>query len=133
MEYEIVHLAKEKWKGHIIPIKYTTKQYYDVVVDKKENGFSVNIEKKDFVEAVTHTPEECDFQDKLYEEHWENAYAWGILDNDNLVAAIETNVEVWSNRLRITELWVAEDYQKKGIGHALIEVAKEQTLFSRVK
>lgn len=128
MEYEIVHLAKEKWKGHIIPIKYTTKQYYDVVVDKKENGFSVNIEKKDFVEAVTHTPEECNFQDKLYEEYWENAYAWGILDNDNLVAAIETNVEVWSNRLRITELWVAKDYQKKGIGHALIEVAKEQAL-----
>ncbi|WP_243281441.1 GNAT family N-acetyltransferase [Clostridium sp. D53t1_180928_C8] len=128
MEYEIVHLAKEKWKGHIIPIKYTTKQYYDVVVDKKENGFSVNVEKKDFVEAVTHTPEEWDFQDKLYEEHWENAYVWGVLDNDNLVAAIETNVEVWSNRLRITELWVAEDYQKKGIGHELIEVAKEQTL-----
>ena len=67
MEYKIVHLAKEKWKGHIIPIKYITKQYYDVVVDKKENGFSVNVEKKDFVEVVTHTPEECDFQDKLYE------------------------------------------------------------------
>lgn len=46
--------------------------------------------------------------------------------NEKLIAAIETDVEVWSNRLRITELWVADDYQRKGIGHELIEVAKEQ-------
>ena len=26
------------------------------------------------------------------------------------------------SRLRITELWVAEDYQKQGIGHALVNM-----------
>lgn len=126
MKYEIIHLEKEKWKGYILTVKYTTKQYYDVVVNKKENGFDINIEKKDFTEEITHRPEEYDFSDKLYEEHWENAYAWGVIDNEKLVAAIETDQEIWSNRLRITELWVAEDYQKQGIGHALIEIAKEQ-------
>lgn len=126
MKYEIIHLEKEKWKGYILPVKYTTKQYYDVVVNKKENGFDINIEKKDFTEEITHRPKEYDFLDKLYEEHWENAYAWGVIDNEKLVAAIETDQEIWSNRLRITELWVAEDYQKQGIGHALIEIAKEQ-------
>lgn len=64
MEYEIIHLSKEKWKGSIIPIKYKT--------------------------------------DKFYEDHWENAYAWGVLVNNELVAAIETDQELWSNRLRIT-------------------------------
>jgi ribosomal protein S18 acetylase RimI-like enzyme len=49
-----------------------------------------------------------------------------VLVNGELVAAIETDPELWSNRLRITELWVAEQYQKKGIGHALTEMAKEQ-------
>ncbi|MDF2884435.1 MAG: GCN5-related N-acetyltransferase [Clostridiaceae bacterium] len=90
MEYEIIHLPKEKWKGTIIPIKYKTDKH------------------------------------KLYEDHWENAYAWGVLVNDELVAAIETDEELWTNRLRITELWVAEKYQKQGIGHGLIEMAKEQ-------
>lgn len=131
MEFEIVHLLKEQWKGHIIPIKYTTNQYYDVVINKKENGFSVDIEKKNFDNPVTHTPEEYDFPDKLYEDHWENACAWGVIVNEELVASIETDQELWSNRLRITELWVAEDYQKKGIGHALIEVAKEQARLER--
>lgn len=126
MEYEIIHLPKDKWKGTIIPIGYTTDKYYDVIVNKKDKGFNIDIEKKDFAEAVTHTPEEYDFPDKLYEDHWENAYAWGVLVNDELVAALETDQELWSNRLRITELWVAEEYQKKGIGHALIDIAKEQ-------
>lgn len=126
MEYEIIHLPKEKWKGTIIPIGYTTDKYYDVIVNKTDKGFAIDIEKRDFTEPVTHTPEEYNYPDKLYEDHWENAYAWGVLVNDELVAAIETDQELWSNRLRITELWVAENYQKQGIGHALIEMAKEQ-------
>ena len=126
MEYEIIHLPKDKWKGTIIPIGYTTDKYYDVVVNKKDKGFNIDIEKKDFTEPVIHTPEEYGFPDKLYEDHWENAYAWGVLVNDELVAALETDQELWSNRLRITELWVAKEYQKKGIGHKLIDIAKEQ-------
>ena len=126
MEYEIIHLPKEKWKKTIIPIKYKTDKYYDVIVNEIDKGFAIEIEKKEFTETVTHTPEEYDFPDKLYEDHRENAYAWGVLVNDELVAAIETDQELWSNRLRITELWVAEKYQKQGIGHALIEMAKEQ-------
>ncbi|MDF2869042.1 MAG: GCN5-related N-acetyltransferase [Anaerocolumna sp.] len=126
MKYEIIHLTKEKWKGTIIPIKYSTDKYYDVSMNKKDSGYTIDIEKKSFTEPVTHTPEEYDFPDKLYEDHWEHAYAWGILVDNVLIAAIETDQEIWSNRLRITELWVAEDYQKQGIGHALIDMAKEQ-------
>lgn len=126
MEYEIVHLPKENWKGTVIPIKYTTDKYYDVNVNKTDKGFTIDIEKKDFAEPVTHSPEEYDYPDKLYEEHWENAYAWGVIVNDELVAAIETDRELWSNRLRITELWIAYKYQKQGIGHELVEVVKEQ-------
>lgn len=126
MDYEIIHLPKEKWKGTIIPIKYTTDQYYDVEVNKSDKGFTIEIEKKDLPETVTLIPEEYDFPDKLYEDHWENAFAWGVVVNDELAAAIETDQELWSNRLRITVLWVAEQYQKQGIGHELVEIAKEQ-------
>ena len=126
MKYEVVHLPKEKWKDHIIPIGYTTDEYYDVIVNKTEKGYNVDIVKKIFIEPVTHTPEEYDFPDKLYQDYWENAYAWGVIVKNKLVAAIETDSEVWSNRLRITELWVADEYQKQGIGHTLIEIVKEQ-------
>jgi len=126
MNYIIEHLPKEKWKGTIVPIGYTTKKYYDVKMEKGVEGFKIKIEKKDFLKPVTHTPEEYDYPDKLYADHYENAYAWGIIIEDKLIAAMETDIEEWSNRLRITELWVSKDYQKKGIGHKLIEIAKEQ-------
>lgn len=131
MAYEIIHLPKEVWKGTVIPISYTTSYYYDVVVNVrdescKHRGFTVDIQKKAFDSPVVHSSDECDFPDKLYEDHWEKAYAWGIIEGGKLVAAIETCPEEWNNRLRITELWVADDYQKQGIGHALMELAKEQ-------
>ncbi len=126
MNYDIVHLPKEEWQGTIIPIQYTTNQYYDVLVNQTDKGFAIEIEKKAFPQPVTHSPEEYDFPDRLYADYREKAKAWGVLVNNQLVAAIETDPELWSNRLRITELWVAEEYQKQGIGHALMEVAKEQ-------
>lgn len=131
MDFKIVHLPKEKWKGQIIPISYTTEQYFDVSIEKKAEGFTVHMEKKEFDTPVSHTPEEYDFPDKLYEEWWEDACAWGVLVKGELAAAIETAPEKWSNRLRITELWVAPEYQKQGIGHALMEVAKEQARLER--
>lgn len=126
MQYKVIHLPKKEWKDTIIPICYTTDLYYDVEVLQKEQGFHVNLEKKSFKEPVSHTPEAHDYPDKLYADHWENAYAWGVLVEGALIAAIETCSEEWSNRLRITELFVDPNHQKQGIGRSLMDMAKEQ-------
>lgn len=126
MKPEIVLLDKEKWQGQIIPIGYTTEAYYDVQIKQQESGFSISMEKKKFDVPVTHAPEEYDFPDKLYERWWPDACAYGVIKEGKLVAAIETCPEDWSNRLRITELWIDTPYQNKGWGHALMETAKEQ-------
>lgn len=123
---KIIHLPKEKWKGAILPMRYTATEYYDVILNKNENSFQVDFIKKSFEKPVTHTPEEYDFPDKLYQEYWEGAYAWGIVHNEKLIAAIETCPEEWSNRLLVTELWITESYRRMGIGHKLMSLAKEQ-------
>lgn len=128
---KIVHLPKETWKGQTLPIGYTTEEYYDVNVEATPSGFGISIEKKRFDSPVTHSPEEYDFPDKLYEDYWEDACAWGIVENGSLIAAIETCPEKWSNRLRVTELWVADGYHRQGIGHALMEMAREQARLER--
>lgn len=126
MEYEIIHLPKERWKGTVLPIKYTSKEYYDVCVQKRDKGFYIDIERKGFKQPVSHRHEEYNFPDRLYQDYWENAYAWGVVIDGELVAAMETDQELWSKRLRITELWVDERFQRRGLGHRLIEIAKEQ-------
>ena len=123
---KIVHLPKEIWKGTVLPIGYMADECYEVEKRQAPEGFSFTFRKIQLETPVTHMPEEYDFPDKLYEAWWEGACAWGVLEDGKLIAAIETCPETWSNRLRVTELWVDAPYRGQGIGHALMETAKEQ-------
>ncbi len=155
-KYEIIPLPKKQWEGTIIPMRYTTEEYYDVTIEKEKDGYTIGLHKCKFDAPVSHYPEEYDFPDKLYQPHWEKAYAWGIVgeltqdgevrevsaeqlsasadfegneeENPFLLACIETCPEEWSNRLMVTELWVHEKLRRQGIAHALMAVAKEQAI-----
>lgn len=127
MNYEIIPLPKDKWKGTPILLKYTTNEYYDLETIENDDCFEVKMIKKKFNNPVTHSPEEYDFPDSLYQDHWEKAEAFGIVgENNELLACIEICPEEWSNRLMVTELWVKDELQRKGIGTALMNLAKEQ-------
>ena len=106
LPYPILPLEKTKWKGHPLPIGYTTYSYYDVTVERTDSGFSINMTLTDCSDhPITHTPEDYDFPDKLYEDYRPDSRAYGMVDNDgNLIAAIEIEPEGWSNRLRVHEL-----------------------------
>ena len=129
-ELEIIPLPKEEWKGTPIMMRNTTEEYYDLEKEEGADYFKFNLVKKKFDAPVTHTPEEYDFPDGLYADHWEGAEAWGIVSEENgekkLLACIEICPEEWSNRLLVTELWVADELHRQGIGTRLMNLAKEQ-------
>ena len=129
-EYKIIPLPKEEWKGTPIMMRYTTEEYFDLEKAESADSFSVKMVKKKLDAPVTHTPEEYDFPDSLYQDHWEKAEAFGIVFEENgkkkMMACIEICPEEWSNRLMVTELWVADELHRKGIGTALMNIAKEQ-------
>lgn len=126
MNYEIVPLPKETWKGAVVPIRYTTDTYYDLELTESENAFTARLVKKQFDMPVTHTPEEYDFPDRLYQDFWEKAEAYGVVgEAGELLACIELSPEEWSNRLLVTELWVSEGLQGQGLGKRLMDKAKE--------
>lgn len=126
--YKIEKLNKEKWKGTLLPVSYTSEYYYDVILNKTEDGFMIPIQKKRFSKPFSHVPEDGAYPDKLYEDWWEDAEAYGIVENGELLAAIEVCPEEWSNRLLITELFVAEKIRKQGYGKKLIDLAKKITI-----
>ena len=129
-DHRIIPLPKDEWKGTPIPLRYTTEEYYDLESAVEDDGFRVEMVKKKFDTPVTHSPEEYDFPDSLYQDHWEKAEAFGIVEEKSgkkeLLACIELCPEEWSNRLMITELWVADRLQRQGIGTRLMNLAKEQ-------
>lgn len=131
-KYAIIPLPKEEWKGTPIPMVVESCEFYDVNLEKQSNGYTMSLIKKKAVPPIKHTPDEYDFPDRLYQDHWEKAQAWGIVETDRnekkIIACIETCPEEWSNRLMVTELWVHEKIRRQGIGRQLMEIAKRQTM-----
>ncbi len=124
---EIIALPKEKWKGAVIPLVTRSDSYYDLEIQPLDSsGCTISLTRKQAEEEIVHTPEEYDFPDSLYQEHWENAEAFGIVsENGDLLACIEVCPEEWSNRLMVTELWVSDGLRRQGIGKRLMDKAKE--------
>ena len=102
-EYIIIPLPKSEWKGTPIMMRYIAEEYFDLEMTESTDSFSAKMVKKKFDTPVTHTPEEYDFPDSLYQDHWEKAEAFGIVSEENgkkkMMACIEICPEEWSNRL----------------------------------
>lgn len=127
-DLKIIPLPKEQWKGTPILMLYTSEEFFDVKITEEQDSFHVDMVKKKFDTPVKHDPEEYDFPDSLYADWWEGAEAWGIVSDDGkaLLACIECWPEEWSNRLQITELWVADELHRQGIGTKLMNIVKEK-------
>ena len=126
-QYEIVALPKEQWKGTPIPMATQSDSYYDFEISPLDHdGCTISIVRKPAEQDIVHTPEEYDFPDGLYQDHWEKAEAYGVVGSGGeMLACIEVCPEEWSNRLMVTELWVSEELRRKGIGKRLMDKAKE--------
>jgi ribosomal protein S18 acetylase RimI-like enzyme len=116
----IIPLDRDKWQGHKLAFHYVSQNYYDVEISRSDGRFDVSFIKKPFDTPFEHLPNDSD---KLFQPWWDDVKAWGIVENDRLIAVIETAIEEWSNRLRITELWIDDAYRRKGIGTALMDIA----------
>lgn len=120
----IAPLEREKWNGYVLPFHYVSHHYYDVDIIREGDNFQVSFVIKPFETPFEYRPEK-DY-DKLFQPHWDDVKAWGIVEGGRLIAAIETAVEGWSNRLRVTELWIDDAYRRQGIGTALTDIAMKR-------
>jgi ribosomal protein S18 acetylase RimI-like enzyme len=117
----IVPLEREQWEGHkFAKFSYISNTYYDVAITRTEDDFNVSLVKKEFDIPFEMMPDDFDI---LFQPYLEDVKAWGILLDGRLIAVIETAVEEWSNRLRVTELWVDDVYHRKGVATALMDIA----------
>lgn len=125
--FKIVELPRENWKGAAIPMVTRSDSFYDFIIHPLDSsGCTISLVRKSAEKEIVHTPEEYDFPDSLYQEHWENAEAYGVIsDSGDLLACIEVCPEEWSNRLIVTELWVSDELRSQGVGKRLMDKAKE--------
>ena len=116
---EIIKLEKKYYKDVALDFKYKTKFYYDVVVDSNEI-FSLKLVKKEFDQELNKK-----FTSKLYEDYLEEASAYSLINDGEIVGYLEVDKESWNNRLRITNILVVDKFRRKTYGNHLINRAKE--------
>ena len=120
---QIIPLEREKWQDYCLKFHYVANNYYDVEIDRSNNAFHVSFVKKAFDTPYEKIPDDTD---KLFQPWWDEVKAWGIIKDGRLIAVVETAVEGWSNRLRVTEFWVDNAYRRRGLGTALMDVAMQR-------
>ena len=79
-DIKIVALPKDKWKGTPIPLVTRSDSFYDIeIAPLDREGCTVKIVRKPSEQQIIHTPEEYDFPDSLYQDHWEKAEGYGVV------------------------------------------------------
>ncbi|MBS5939030.1 N-acetyltransferase [Clostridium sp.] len=61
------------------------------------------------------------YKDKLFSEWLEDPIVFGIVENDILVAFIEGSTEEWHKLFRISNIFVGENFRRRGLEDRLIE------------
>lgn len=116
---EIQLLKKKDYKGFVLDFKYKTNFYYDVVRDQGDI-FSIKLVKKPFEKEMTKG-----FSGMLYENYFEDAKAYALRDENQVYGYLETDNEIWNNRMRISQILILDDYRRKGYGSLLLNKAKD--------
>lgn len=116
---EIVELDRS-WKGFVLVFTYTTEWYYDVCLQDGTERTTIHLERKPF-----NAPVEKIFDGHLFPDYSPDCRAFGVQVDGRYVAFLQVSQEDWCNRLRVNELLVEEAYRGRGIGHLLMDKAKE--------
>ena len=119
-KHRILPLERDRWQDYKLNFHYISHNYFDIEISRSDDGFQISFLKKPYDTPFEKMPDDSD---KLFQPWWDDIKAWGIEENGQLIAVIETAVEEWSNRLRVTELWIDDAHRRKGIGTALMDVA----------
>lgn len=104
-------------KGKELVFRYVTRYYYDVEL-REENGWRISLIRRPF-----DRPEEKEFQDTLLSDWLEDPRLYGAEINGKIAGYLELSHERWSNRMRISNIFVDESVRQQGIGSALMDAA----------
>lgn len=111
--------ATEEYKGKELVVSYLTDYYYDV----KVNNFCVECIRTPFHQTI-----QKKFTDSLLADWLSDPELYLVKEKDQTIGLIEISLESWNNRLRISNLWIHENYRHQGIGTQLIKLAEKKAI-----
>ncbi len=118
----IAELKKKDYQGFELVVSCDTSYYYDL----RERGGGTMLTWE-----LVKTPcqrQHMEWTERLFRDCWDDPRVWGVWDGSTLSALMEVTPERRLNRLRITNLYVDENYRRQGVGRMLVARAREIAL-----
>lgn len=115
-------------RGKQLLFRYRTEYYYDVAFQEREDGFAIQLQRRAFP-----VPVEKSFTDTLLEPWLEEPRAFAAMEDGREIGYLELSHERWNNRMRISNLWVAEGRRRNGVGAALMKQAADEACRAGVR
>lgn len=101
--------------------KYTSEKYYEMRMERKNNGWNFSLTEERFV-----APFVKELEEEIFEPYKEGSEVYLAELNGEESAIMVIQQMEWNNTLLIHNLYVDERFKKNGIGRSLIEVAKKR-------
>ena len=105
-------------RGKKLTFRYKTEYYYEIQVSETQDGFHFTLRRRAFP-----APVEKSFTDTLLEPWLEEPQVFAAVEAGQELGYLELSHEGWNNRMRVSNLWVADERRRGGIGTALMEKA----------
>ncbi|MDW0116512.1 GNAT family N-acetyltransferase [Sporosarcina thermotolerans] len=112
---------KDYPNGKKVFYKYTSEKYYNIHIDRNDNGWNFSLTEERFA-----CPFVKEIQEEIFEPYKEGSEYYLAKLHDEEVAIMVVQQMEWNNTLLIHDLYVDDRYKKNGIGRILMEVAKKR-------
>ena len=108
------------YRGKELVFRYRTGYYYDIRRAEGEDGVTFTLARRPFP-----APVDKQFTAQLLEPWLENPRLFAAVEAGEEIGYLELSHESWNNRMRVSNLWVAEGRRRAGVGAALMGQAVE--------
>lgn len=106
--------------GKQVFYRYTSEKYYDIEIEKHQQGWNFSLTEKDF-----DRPFEKNLEEELFDAHNKEADVFVCEINGQECGVIALQKMEWNNTLLIHNLYVELQFKRQGIGTALFAFAKK--------
>ena len=108
-------------RGKKLTFRYKTEYYYEIQASETQDGFHFTLRRRTFP-----APVEKSFTGTLLEPWLEEPRLFAARMDGEDLGFLELSHEQWNNRMRVSNIWVAEGRRRAGVGSALMERAVEE-------
>lgn len=125
---ELCRLDIADYKEKALQVRYVTSYIYEAISKQGDDCFGVMFERTKLTEPLA-----CGFDDVWGSEWLENPELFAVREAGQVIALMEICMESWTQRLRISNIYVTPTYRGRGCATLLLQHVKELAKERRIR